>query len=1385
SSVAPIDLFSLITGEQAGGTWTQTSGTGGTFNAGAGTYTPASGATTSTFTYTLTGTAPCINDTSVATININAQPNAGVDGNTTVCDSSVAAINLFSLITGEQAGGTWTQTSGTGGTFNAGAGTFTPAPGATTSTFTYTLVGTAPCINDTSVATININAQPNAGVDGNTTVCDSSVAAINLFSLITGEQAGGTWTQTSGTGGTFNAGAGTFTPAPGATTSTFAYTLVGTAPCINDTSVATININAQPNAGVDGNTTICDSSVAPINLFSLITGEQAGGTWTQTSGTGGTFNAGAGTFTPAPGATTSTFTYTLVGTAPCINDTSVATININAQPFAGTDGNTTVCDSSVAPINLFSLITGEQAGGTWTQTSGTGGTFNAGAGTYTPALGATTSTFTYTLVGTAPCINDTSVATININAQPNAGTDGNTIVCDSSVAPINLFSLITGEQAGGTWTQTSGTGGTFNAGAGTYTPAPGATTSTFTYTLVGTAPCTNDTSVATININAQPNAGTDGATTTCESSVIPINLFSLITGEQAGGTWTQTSGTGGTFNAGAGTYTPAMGSTTSTFTYTLVGTVPCVNDTSVATVTITSAPTAGTNGTTVLCSTSAPIDLFTQLGGSPDTGGTWSPALASGTGVFNPTVDTPGVYTYTINIPGCAVTSATVNVTVNPQPNAGIDGNTTVCDSSVAPIDLFSLITGEQAGGTWTQTSGTGGTFNAGAGTYTPALGATTSTFTYTLVGTAPCINDTSVATININAQPNAGVDGNTTVCDSSVAPINLFSLITGEQAGGTWTQTSGMGGTFNAGAGTYTPAPGATTSTFTYTLVGTAPCINDTSVATININAQPNAGIDGNTTVCDSSVAPIDLFSLITGEQAGGTWTQTSGTGGTFNAGAGTYTPALGATTSTFTYTLVGTAPCINDTSVATININAQPNAGVDGNTTVCDSSVAPINLFSLITGEQAGGTWTQTSGTGGTFNAGAGTFTPAPGATTSTFTYTLVGTAPCINDTSVATININAQPNAGVDGNTTICDSSVAAINLFSLITGEQAGGTWTQTSGTGGTFNAGAGTFTPAPGATTSTFTYTLTGTAPCVNDTSVATININAQPNAGVDGNTTVCDSSVAAINLFSLITGEQAGGTWTQTSGTGGTFNAGAGTFTPAPGATTSTFTYTLVGTAPCINDTSVATININAQPNAGVDGNTTVCDSSVAAINLFSLITGEQAGGTWTQTSGTGGTFNAGAGTYTPAPGATTSTFTYTLTGVAPCTNDTSIATVNINAQPNAGVDGNTTVCDSSVAPIDLYSLITGEQAGGTWTQTSGTGGTFNAGAGTYTPAPGATTSTFTYTLVGTAPCVNDTSVATININAQPNAGVDGNTTVCDSSVAPIDLFSLITGEQA
>ncbi|MEN9336537.1 MAG: putative adhesin, partial [Bacteroidota bacterium] len=687
-----------------------------------------------------------------------------------------------------------------------------------------------------------------------------------------------------------------------------------------------------------------------------------------------------------------------------------------------------------------------------------------------------------------------------------------------------------------------------------------------------------------------------------------------------------------------------------------------------------------------------------QTGDAMYSGGTVLADVTPNTGVASHDAGLLGTSGSLPNVPGNYYVYAILNPTptdvacrpyqeiefiVNSAVDAGVDGSITVCQSNTTPIDLFSLITGEQTGGTWVRTTGTGGIFNAGAGTFTPTVNATSSSFTYTILGAAPCPNDSSVASVIISLPPNAGLDGLTTVCETSTTPIDLFSLITGEQTGGTWVQTTGSGGVFDAVAGTFTPAVGAISSTFTYTITGGVGCSPDSSVATISIIAQPDAGTSGSFSICSNDPTTINLNAVITGQQPGGTWVRTTGTGGVFNAAAGTFSLTVGATSSSFTYTISGTAPCVNSSSVASINIVPQSNAGVDGGTIVCESSTTPIDLFSLITGEQTGGTWVRTTGTGGTFNATAGTFTPALGATSSTFTYTIIGTIPCADDESVASITIQAQPNAGLDGSLTICNTNTATIDLYSLINGEQSGGTWIRTSGTGGVFNSASGSFTPSFTTNTSTFTYTITGVAPCISDSSVATIVVNNQPTAGNDGSTTVCETSTTTINLNNLITGEQTGGTWTRTTGTGGVFDAINGLFTPAVGATSSSFTYTVTGTTPCGPDSSLATVSISLAPNAGTDGSITVCQSTTP-INLASILTGQQNGGSWTRTSGTGGTFNAVAGTFIPGFNATLSTFTYTVSGASPCSADTSVVTVNPITSPPSNQPTPYVVCDDN-----------------------------------------------------------------------------------------------------
>src|SRR5690606_5156784 len=98
------------------------------------------------------------------------------------------------------------------------------------------------------------------------------------------------------------------------------------------------------------------------------------------------------------------------------------------------------------------------------------------------------------------------------------------------------------------------------------------------------------------------------------------------------------------------------------------------------TVTEQAQPNAGTNGTLTVCQGTTPTDaeLFAELGGTPDTGGTWS--------------NVGLVYTYTVNATSPCTTPATATVTVTEQaqPNAGTNGTLTVCEGTTpTEAELF------------------------------------------------------------------------------------------------------------------------------------------------------------------------------------------------------------------------------------------------------------------------------------------------------------------------------------------------------------------------------------------------------------------------------------------------------------------------------------------------------------------------------------------------------------------------------------------------------------------------------------------------------------------------------------------------------------------------
>jgi len=150
---------------------------------------------------------------------------------------------------------------------------------------------------------------------------------------------------------------------------------------------------------------------------------------------------------------------------------------------------------------------------------------------------------------------------------------------------------------------------------------------------------------------------------------------------QAGGYWIGPDGVpaNGVFDPGA--------STPGTYTYTVLGSLPCVNDSAVVLVAVATAANAGLDSAFALCSSDPSVDLFASLGGSPDTGGTWTgPAGPLTTAVFDPAVDASGDYTYTVTPASpCPQESATVSISVVPPAVASFEA---LSGGECAPVEV-------------------------------------------------------------------------------------------------------------------------------------------------------------------------------------------------------------------------------------------------------------------------------------------------------------------------------------------------------------------------------------------------------------------------------------------------------------------------------------------------------------------------------------------------------------------------------------------------------------------------------------------------------------------------------------------------------------------------
>jgi len=310
-------------------------------------------------------------------------------------------------------------------------------------------------------------------------------------------------------------------------------------------------------------------------------------------------------------------------------------ISILMGPNAGTDASLTICEGDDPVL----LSTGGDPDGTWSGPSPVVDTL------YDPTS-MDPGTYTYTVVSTGPCGNDMATVVVTELAGADAGVSVTATICKNT-GIHDLFALLGGApDVGGTWTNPGGMAhtGMFNSDF--------EQGGIFTYTVTGGGSCGNDEAVVAVTLGQPGQAGPDAVWTVC-SSDLPVDLFDLLVDANLTGVWHQDDEAFNGVATAAGDYV-----------YVDFAQQPCSNDTAFITLAVTPAADAGTNSTAQICPGDPAADLLAFLGGTPQSGGTWTgPGGSPHSSTFIAGTDPYGLYTYTIAANGpCAASQSVLAV---------------------------------------------------------------------------------------------------------------------------------------------------------------------------------------------------------------------------------------------------------------------------------------------------------------------------------------------------------------------------------------------------------------------------------------------------------------------------------------------------------------------------------------------------------------------------------------------------------------------------------------------------------------------------------------------------------------------------------------------------
>ena len=921
-----------------------------------------------------------------------------------------------------------------------------------------------------------------------------------------------------------------------------------------------------------------------------------------------------------------------------------------------------------------------------------------------------------------------------------------------------------------------------------------------------------------------------GTTGGCVGSTITINGANLsgATSVTIGGTpaailsntTTQITATIGNGTTGPVTVVAALGTVTSTSTFTVNSLPAITNQPSTATQTVCvngaatplSVATTGTNLTYQWYSNTT----------SSNTGGTSISGATSAN--YTPVTSTQGTLYYYVVVNGTCTPAVTSNVsgaiTVNPIATVNSVSNQTVCNNgSTAAINFTSPTTGGTIVYNWTNSNPAIGLAASGSGNIAP--------FTATNSGTAPatatitvtpsysnggttCTGTSTTFTITVNPTVTVNTVTPQTVCNNGLTTAITFSSST---TTGTitynWRNSNATIGLAASGSGNIAsftatnsgtaPVTATITVTPSYTNAGVT-CTGTATTFTITVNPTTKAVLSGDATICNGATTTLSL--AVTGS---GTISGTLSDGTAFNGTAPTITVNVSpsATTSYTIATLTnGTCASIatDKSGSATVTVNHRPTAVLSGSASLCIGNSTTLSL--AVTGP---GTISGTLSDGTPFSGSAPTITVSvsPSVTT-TYTITSVTNGTCSSiagDMSGSATVTVYKPVAITTSPTAQSVCATFPVSFKVEATGDGLTYQWYKNgSALSNTSNIS--------GATTNVLNYAqvdandngasfyvvVSGTAPC---TSVTTTPVSLTVDQKIVINKQLASQTACENGRVSFTVEATASDALTYQWRKNGVNITGEtnSTFTIASAGASDAANYDVVISGPSTYSCPIAysavaslAVNLNSTISlssiTGTDGQTVCINNPLT--NITYAIGGGGTGATVTGLpAGVTGAYNGGTFTISGIP-TVSGTFNYTVTTTGPCVNNSLSGTITVNANSTIALLSATGTNTQTICINNLLTNITYTIGGGgtgasitAGALPAGVTGSFNAGVFTISGTPTAS-GTFNYTVTTAGPCVNTALSGTITVNANSTislssaAGTNGQTVCINNAITNI-----------